>query len=105
MSMHVEWDIARTCKIEILAAAEAEDVLHADYAVDGDYVAVLGGDGGGCLAIEGSRDQLTRLARALLATVDALPIETTAEEVTTELAPPARLAITAGPTATPGSHP
>lgn len=67
MSMHVEWDTAEDCGVELVEPGTSLG----DAEVDQDaYGLVLGGSGGGALCIEGTVPELrafvTRLTRLLL---------------------------------------
>lgn len=62
MSMHTEWDVAKTCAIGAASREEANDEWSLGEEVTAPYVLVLGGDGGGCLAVEGTREELIAFA-------------------------------------------
>ena len=70
MSIHTEWDTATTCEIEVYTAEEANEELAPDEEVDAPFVLTLGGAGGGCLAIEGTADELRAFAGKVLAAVE-----------------------------------
>jgi hypothetical protein len=71
--MHIEWDTATDCNVSTASAVEA----NADWSLDAEvvepFVLMLGGAGGGALAIEGTRAELVALAGRILAEVRALP--------------------------------
>jgi hypothetical protein len=73
MSMHIEWDTATDCNITTASAADANEHWALDASVDAPFVLMLGGAGGGALAIEGTRAELAALARQILDDVRALP--------------------------------
>lgn len=58
MSMHTEWDTATGFGFDVYTADEANESLTPGEEVTSPYVLVLGGAGGGCLAIEGTADEL-----------------------------------------------
>uniref|UniRef100_UPI003F498CF7 hypothetical protein n=1 Tax=Pseudonocardia sp. CA-138482 TaxID=3240023 RepID=UPI003F498CF7 len=99
MSMHTEWDVAATCCVGTYTASEAEEEFHADVHVESDYVLVLGGDGGGCLAVEGNRAQLISFSDRIRSAVLDLPID--AEVISA----PAAAIRTAGPLPLPPGKP
>jgi hypothetical protein len=63
VSIHIEWETATECEVEVMSGAEANNELHADEEVDAPFVLVLGGLSGGALAIEGTTDDLNALAQ------------------------------------------
>lgn len=76
MSMHIEWDTAKECAIEVLDAAEANEDLRPDEEIeDGNHILILGGAGGGALAIEGTIGDLKRFAELVATQIDRV-IET-----------------------------
>lgn len=86
MSVHTEWDVATECDIEVLTAEAAENALRPAAAIDhGSHVLVLGGAGGGCLALEGDLAQLAefsdRVAQALTAAQATAPVTTSARRI------------------------
>ncbi|WP_236788118.1 hypothetical protein [Amycolatopsis sp. GM8] len=68
MSLHIEWDAARSCGIELMSAEQATRDLEAQEATTSP-VLLLGGDGGGALAVEGSITELVAFAERMLAVV------------------------------------
>lgn len=77
MSMHTEWDTAGECGVEVMTAADATETLWPDEPVEASHVLVLGGAGGGCLAVEGSLTDLLNLASEIRTTVMAAMIDRT----------------------------
>lgn len=69
MSMHTEWDTATECAVTILDGHDVE----ADEPVTAPYVLFLGGAGGGCLAVEGTRTELQEFVARIATEVDGLP--------------------------------
>lgn len=67
MSMHIEWDDATSCEVEIYTAEEFEEEF--GDTIEATHSLVLGGAGGGCLSIEGSRAELVAFAQRVLKTV------------------------------------
>ncbi len=65
MTMHTEWDEARSCAISTLARDTANEDLDLAGKVTAPFVLALGGDGGGCLAVEGTAEQLRAFAARL----------------------------------------
>lgn len=68
--LHVEWDTAENCTIAVLTPEQADRELAPDVDCE-QHVLLLGGDGGGALAVEGTPDQLKAFAERILATVGA----------------------------------
>ena len=68
--IHAEWDTATDCEVEVITADEAIETLGADEVTTAPYVLVLGGAGGGCLAVEGTAAELRAFARRILSAVD-----------------------------------
>lgn len=64
MSLHIEWDTA-TVEVRLLPAEQGLDELHPDAGIDSSHVLVLGGDGGGALAIEGDLDDLAAVGHRI----------------------------------------
>lgn len=87
MSVHTEWDVAATCQVEVASREEANDEwsLGEDEEVTAPFVLVLGGDGGGCLAVEGTREELIAFAERVRRAVHALssddPVALVTEQV------------------------
>lgn len=73
MSMHTEWDTAASCDVGAAGRDEANQEWCLDGEVDAPFVLVLGGGGGGCLAVEGTREELITFADNVAAAVRALP--------------------------------
>ncbi len=70
MSMHVEWDTAATAEIQVWSATAALDLLAPDTRKVSGPVLVIGGSGGGCIAIESnSVSELEALIRRLQARI------------------------------------
>jgi hypothetical protein len=69
MSMHTEWDTAIECAVTIL---EGSDVVAPGDPITAPYVLFLGGEGGGCLAVEGTAEELRAFAARVAAEVAAL---------------------------------
>lgn len=67
--LHVEWDEAASCKVSLLTPVEANAELRPDEDCE-HSVLLLGGYGGGALAVEGTPEQLKVFARRILAVVD-----------------------------------
>jgi hypothetical protein len=73
MSMHVEWDGAATCDVTVMSRQEANaEGCWLGEPVDAPFVLVLGGAGGGCLAIEGTAEALQALAADITAQVEGV---------------------------------
>lgn len=70
--IHVEWDVAETCDISAMTAADAEEELRPGEGINAPFVVVLGGDGGGCLAVEGTREELIKFGQRVVAAGRAL---------------------------------
>lgn len=73
MSVHTEWDEAKTCGVGATTAEDANTEWYLDGEVTQPYVLVLGGDGGGCLAVEGTRAELVAFAERVSRAVESLP--------------------------------
>lgn len=72
MSIHTEWDTATECEVEVITADEAIETLGADEVITAPYVLVLGGAGGGCLAVEGTAAALRAFAARIAREVEGL---------------------------------
>lgn len=70
MSLHVEWDTASEAGASIYTRDAAREEFGED--VNAPFVLVLGGNGGGALAIEGTRDELVKLTEGILTAVRKL---------------------------------
>lgn len=68
MSLHIEWDAAPV-EIRLLPAEQGLHELRPDAGIDSSHVLVLGGDGGGALAIEGGLDDLADVGHQIAAAV------------------------------------
>jgi hypothetical protein len=66
MSMHVEWDKASEAGASIYTREAAQEEFGADD-ISAPFVLVLGGNGGGALAVEGTRDELIKLGEDISA--------------------------------------
>ena len=66
MSMHTEWDVARTAELSLLDEQEAYDNLQPDAEIDYSHVLVIGGSGGGCMALEGSLSDIETVGRRIM---------------------------------------
>jgi hypothetical protein len=64
VSIHAEWDVASSCGVEVVGAG----CVIGDGKV-GDTAVVLGGDGGGCLVVEGTPADVVQFAERVLSTV------------------------------------
>ncbi|ALE76807.1 hypothetical protein FRP1_28860 (plasmid) [Pseudonocardia sp. EC080625-04] len=64
MSLHIEWDTA-SVEVRLLPAEQGLDELHPDAGIDSSHVLVLGGAGGGALAIEGDLDALADIGHQI----------------------------------------
>jgi hypothetical protein len=73
--MHTEWDTATSCDYVALPTSRADEDLglYPDEPYSAPAVLVLGGAGGGCLAIEGTKEDLIEFAEAVLRQVRELP--------------------------------
>lgn len=60
MSLHIEWDTARECEMEILDRETANEELSPAEEITVPYVVILGGAGGGALAVEGTESELIK---------------------------------------------
>jgi hypothetical protein len=69
MSVHTEWDAASTASVQL---AEPGDAGPEGQPVDG-WGLVLGGDGGGCLVVEGGPQELRDFANRVDQAVSQIP--------------------------------
>ncbi len=75
MSLHTEWDEASTCGVDATTAENANENWILDGEVTAPAVLAIGGDGGGVMAIEGSRADLVKFAERVLRAAQSLPLD------------------------------
>ncbi len=70
MPIHTEWDTAATCQVHVRTADEAMQIHGTDEPAPSP-VLVLGGDGGGCLAVTGTYTELLALVERIREAITA----------------------------------